>query len=45
MTYLNNATKAYTEALADKVNASIFMPLDVTNETQCAVDGGYNIMG
>ena len=36
MTYLNKETKAYTKALADKVNASIFMPLDVTNETQCA---------
>lgn len=35
ITYQNDKTRLYTEPLAAKVDASIFMPLDVCNEAQC----------
>lgn len=34
ITYLNDKTKSYISPLVDRVNAPIFMPLDVTNESQ-----------
>jgi enoyl-[acyl-carrier protein] reductase I len=34
ITYLNEKTKSYVEPVAKELNASIFMPLDVTHESE-----------
>ena len=39
MTYLNEKTKSYTEDLAERLNASLYLPCDVREQGQLEAVG------